>query len=118
MSDKKRSNRNSDDMDPRSGDSQNRETRGGSVWFVIIGVILAVMMSALLFGTNSRAFRYPDLTRLLIEHAKQAEIEENGGTPTIAKVIVASSKDPEILLEYSDLQLVLLGDEEITGIVN
>lgn len=84
---------------------------------MIIGVILAVMMSALLFGQNTRSLRYPDLAKLLVEHAKQKKIEREGGEPETPRVVVDSPKDPKIQLEFSDLQLVLLGDEEITGTV-
>ncbi|QDV83040.1 ATP-dependent zinc metalloprotease FtsH [Planctomycetes bacterium TBK1r] len=117
MSDKKRSNRGSDDQNNRGGDAPSRETRTGGVWLVIIGVILAVMMSALLFGQNTRSLRYPDLAKLLVEHAKQKKIEREGGQPATPRVVVDSPKDPKIQLEFSDLQLVLLGDEEITGTV-
>ncbi|MDV6034012.1 MAG: ATP-dependent zinc metalloprotease FtsH [Phycisphaera sp. RhM] len=117
MSDKKRSNRGSDDQNNRGGDAPSRETRTGGVWLVIIGVILAVMMSALLFGQNTRSLRYPDLAKLLVEHAKQKKIEREGGQPETPRVVVDSPKDPKIQLEFSDLQLVLLGDEEITGTV-
>ncbi|WP_182865827.1 ATP-dependent zinc metalloprotease FtsH [Stieleria mannarensis] len=116
MSDNKRSNRGSDDPNDRR-DAPSRETRTGGVWLVIIGVILAVMMSALLFGQNSRSLRYPDLAKLLIEHAKQKQIEEEGGKAETPKIVVDSPKDPKIQLEFSDLQLVLLGDEKITGTV-
>ncbi|PAY18477.1 AAA family ATPase [Rhodopirellula sp. SM50] len=117
MSDKKRPNRGSDDQNNRGGDAPSRETRTGGVWLVIIGVILAVMMSALLFGQNTRSLRYPDLAKLLVEHAKQKKIEREGGEPETPRVVVDSPKDPKIQLEFSDLQLVLLGDEEITGTV-
>ncbi len=117
MSDKKRPNRGSDDQNDRGGDAPSRETRTGGVWLVIIGVILAVMMSALLFGQNTRSLRYPDLAKLLVEHGKQKKIEAEGGQPETPRVVVDSPKDPKIQLEFSDLQLVLLGDEEITGTV-
>ncbi|QDV43106.1 ATP-dependent zinc metalloprotease FtsH 4 [Stieleria neptunia] len=117
MSDKKRSNRGSDDQNERGGDAPSRETRTGGVWLVIIGVILAVMMSALLFGQNTRSLRYPDLAKLLVEHGKQKKAEREGGQVETPRVVVDSPKDPKIQLEFSDLQLVLLGDEEITGTV-
>ncbi|MCS7470255.1 ATP-dependent zinc metalloprotease FtsH [Stieleria sp. ICT_E10.1] len=117
MSDKKRSNRGSDDQSNRGGDAPSRETRTGGVWLVIIGVILAVMMSALLFGQNTRSLRYPDLAKLLVEHGKQKKVEREGGQAETPRVVVDSPKDPKIQLEFSDLQLVLLGDEEITGTV-
>ncbi|MCO8121929.1 ATP-dependent zinc metalloprotease FtsH [Stieleria sp. TO1_6] len=117
MSDKKKTHRDSRDRDPKGGDPKHHETRSGGVWFVIIGVILAVMMSALLFGNGSRALRYPDLVQLLSEHAKQQEVLEAGGDPPVPTVVVASPKDPKLKLEFSNLQLVQLGDEEITGTV-
>lgn len=117
MSDKKRSNRGSDDQSNRGGDAPSRETRTGGVWLVIIGVILAVMMSALLFGQNTRSLRYPDLAKLLVEHGKQKKVKREGGQAETPRVVVDSPKDPKIQLEFSDLQLVLLGDEEITGTV-
>lgn len=117
MSDKKRSKRGSDDQDSRSGDSSSRETRGGGVWLVIIGVIFAVMMSALLFGPNPKPFRYPDLAKLLVEHAAQQQIAEDGGETKTPTVIVDSPKESDVQWEFSDLKLVLLGDEKITGSV-
>ncbi|KAA5543645.1 ATP-dependent zinc metalloprotease FtsH [Roseiconus nitratireducens] len=118
MSDKKKSNKNLSDLDPRGGgDGRPNETRGGGVWFVIIGVILAVLLSAMLFGNGSRPLRFPDLARLLAEHAEQRRIAEAGGETATPSIIVPSPKDPRVQLEYSDLQLVQLGDEEITGTV-
>ena len=116
MSDKKRPHRGSDDHDSR-GEGHGRDPRGGGVWLVIIGVVLAVMMSAMLFGQTRRTFRYPDLAQLLAEHAKQTAIEKEGGEAETPKIVVSSAKDPKIELEFSNLKLVLLGDEEITGTV-
>ena len=117
MSDKKRPRSGSDDQDSRGNDGASREPRGGGVWLVIIGVVLAVMMSALLFGNGSRPLRYPDLARLLNKHAEQLKVAEDGGKAETPRIIVASPRDAKVQLEYSNLQLVLLGDEEITGTV-
>jgi cell division protease FtsH len=118
MSDhKKRPKRDSDDLDPRGGEPQHRETRNGGVWLVIIGVVLAVMVSALLFGKTSKSLRYPDLTELLRRHAERQSNPENGES-AVPKIVVDHPKDPNIQVEFSNLQLVLLGDDEISGVVD
>ena len=117
MSDNPRKNSGADKPEPRNNDTGPRETRSGGVWFVIIGVILAVMISAMLFGNNPKKISYPDLTALLQEHARLKDATTEDGTPEVAKVVVDSPKDNGVKWEYSDLQVVLLGDEKITGTV-
>ena len=115
MSDKKRSGRQSDDTEPRGGDSNPRETRGSGVWLVIIGVVLAVLMSAMLFSDGPKSLRYPDLAQLLVEHAKNKQAAARGDETKPPKIIVDSRTDSRVLHEYSDLKVVFLGDEKITG---
>ncbi|MGI9466941.1 MAG: hypothetical protein ACR2OA_07465, partial [Rubripirellula sp.] len=63
MSDDKQ--RNSNGSEPRSG---------GNVWFVLIAIVSAVLLSAFLFGGSDMRLRYPDLMKLLaaMAEAKQA----------------------------------------------
>jgi cell division protease FtsH len=118
MSDNKKSDRDRGDSDSRRGNEpRNNETRGGGVWLVIAAVIVMVLLSALLYGNSSRSLRYPDLTRLLEKHAEQREIAEAGGETEVPTIVVPSEKNPDTKLEFSDLQLVELGDDEITGVV-
>ena len=64
MSDDKQ--RNSNGSEPRSG---------GNVWFVLIAIVSAVLLSAFLFGGSDMRLRYPDLMKLLaaMADAKQAD---------------------------------------------
>ena len=65
MSDDKQ--RNSNGSEPRSG---------GNVWFVLIAIVSAVLLSAFLFGGSDMRLRYPDLMKLLaaMAEARQADI--------------------------------------------
>ncbi|MEL6104412.1 MAG: ATP-dependent zinc metalloprotease FtsH [Planctomycetota bacterium] len=102
------------DLEPR--DHRPQDARGSGVWFVLIAVILLVLFSALLYRTTSKDLRYPDLTRLLKEHVKLKD-QVPGPDAKKPAIIVPSPDDSDVQLEYSDLQMVLLGDEEITGSV-
>ena len=73
----------------------------GGVWLVIIAVILAVMVSALLFGNNPQHMRYPDLVRLLVRHGEVRETASQDDEPQAARIIVQSAKDSRVQHELS-----------------
>ena len=82
MSDDKQ--RNSNGSEPRSG---------GNVWFVLIAIVSAVLLSAFLFGGSDMRLRYPDLMKLLaaMAEARQADsdlvpLTEQGNPETNLKV--------------------------------
>ncbi|TWU01139.1 ATP-dependent zinc metalloprotease FtsH [Stieleria varia] len=101
--------------DSNRGEGKGNETRGsGSVVFVLIAVVCAIVASAFLMGNNTNRIRYPDLERLLREHAETLASSNPTNRP---KIETASTQDPAVVVEYSDLQSVLLGDETITGTV-
>jgi cell division protease FtsH len=88
MSDDKQ--RNSNGSEPRSG---------GNVWFVLIAIVSAVLLSAFLFGGSDMRLRYPDLMKLLaaMAEAKQADnalmgISDPGNTESVAQVDEAGTK--------------------------
>lgn len=71
MSDRQSPEKNSGN-EPRSNDSRGPETRSGSVWIVIGFVILAVLVSMMLFD-DTKTLPYPELTNLLQEHGRVSE---------------------------------------------
>ncbi len=82
MSDDKQ--RNSNGSEPRSG---------GNVWFVLIAIVSAVLLSAFLFGGSDMRLRYPDLMKLLaaMAEARQADsdlvpLNDQGNPETNLKV--------------------------------
>ncbi|MGI9445789.1 MAG: ATP-dependent zinc metalloprotease FtsH [Rubripirellula sp.] len=82
MSDDKQ--RNSNGSEPRSG---------GNVWFVLIAIVSAVLLSAFLFGGSDMRLRYPDLMELLaaMAEARQADsdlvpLNDQGNPATNLKV--------------------------------
>ena len=82
MSDDKQ--RNSNGSEPRSG---------GNVWFVLIAIVSAVLLSAFLFGGSDMRLRYPDLMKLLaaMAEARQADsdlvpLNDQGNPATNLKV--------------------------------
>ena len=74
MSDDKQ--RNSKGPEPRSG---------GNVWFVLIAIVSAVLLSAFLFGGSDMSLRYPDLMKLL---AAMAEARSSDDLLTSADEVV------------------------------
>ncbi|MCD0458939.1 ATP-dependent zinc metalloprotease FtsH [Roseiconus lacunae] len=126
MSEKKRSSRDPEDKESRGknstgkdsrGDGPSRETRGSGVWLVIIAVVVAVMLSATMFNNNEIQMPYPVLERLLEAHAEANTGGNQGENAGVPKVVVDSPSDPSEKWEFSDLQLVLLGENKITGTV-
>ncbi|QDT12768.1 ATP-dependent zinc metalloprotease FtsH 4 [Planctomycetes bacterium K23_9] len=133
---------------PKDKDGRNGESGGGSnVWMVLIAVTTVVLLSAFLFGGNERQMRYPDLEQLLREHAKVAEVAPAADSPAadstnaqspavqspavqspavqsesapaaVPTIVVTSSKNPKVQLEYSGLENVLVADDIVTGVVN
>ncbi|MEO1526501.1 MAG: ATP-dependent zinc metalloprotease FtsH [Planctomycetota bacterium] len=103
------------DLEPR--ENRPQDARGGGVWFVMIAVIVLVVFSALLYRTSPEDLRYPDLTRLLQAHATLKQDVSAEAKDKVAKIIVTSPTDKDEQLEFSELQMVLLGDDEITGVV-
>ncbi|MDC0316893.1 ATP-dependent zinc metalloprotease FtsH [bacterium] len=88
MSDDKQ--RNSNGSEPRSG---------GNVWFVLIAIVSAVLLSAFLFGGSDMRMRYPDLMKLLaaMAEAKQADeplppVNDQSKTGSNPKVDEAGTK--------------------------
>jgi cell division protease FtsH len=79
MSDDKQ--RNSNGSEPRSG---------GNVWFVLIAIVSAVLLSAFLFGGSDMRLRYPDLMKLL---AAMAEAKQAGNVLTPPDSQSTSSAD-------------------------
>ena len=73
MSDDKQ--RNSNGSEPRSG---------GNVWFVLIAIVSAVLLSAFLFGGSDMRLRYPDLMKLLAAMAEANQSDNVLSTPTAA----------------------------------
>lgn len=73
MSDDKQ--RNSNGSEPRSG---------GNVWFVLIAIVSAVLLSAFLFGGSDMRLRYPDLMKLLAAMAAANQSDNVLITPTAA----------------------------------
>lgn len=63
----------SDDKQKNSNGSEPRS--GGNVWFVLIAIVSAVLLSAFLFGSSDMRLRYPDLMKLLaaMAEARQAD---------------------------------------------
>ena len=118
--------------------SSSDSNGGGNVWMVLIAVTGVVLLSAFLFGGNTRNLRYPDLQNLLRAHAKvgaskaapsvatenaeavATDVDEDGADQNEAvqpKIVVTSSKNPNVLLEFSNLLNVAVGDESISGFV-
>ena len=88
MSDDKQ--RNSNGSEPRSG---------GNVWFVLIAIVSAVLLSAFLLGGSDMRMRYPDLMKLLaaMAEAKQADeplppVNDQSKTGSNPKVDEAGTK--------------------------
>ena len=88
MSDDKQ--RNSNGSEPRSG---------GNVWFVLIAIVSAVLLSAFLFGGSDMRLRYPDLMKLLaaMAEARQADnplmpLNDQGNLESSPKVDEAATK--------------------------
>ena len=112
--------------------NQGNETRpGGNVWLVLIVVVALVLLSAFLFGNTDRRLRYPDLTALLelnaqanqsanaaAEAADATEADENTAPLEEPKIVVAWTKNPEMLIEYSKLRNLEIADGMITGQVS
>ncbi len=88
MSDDKQ--RNSNGSEPRSG---------GNVWFVLIAIVSAVLLSAFLFGGSDMRLRYPDLMKLLaaMAEARQADtalapLNDQGSPGSNLKVAEAGAR--------------------------
>ncbi|MEM6472343.1 MAG: ATP-dependent zinc metalloprotease FtsH [Planctomycetota bacterium] len=75
------------------------------------------MLSALLFSNAKHSIRYPDLTNLLQAHVDRKDAAAKGEPTGDALIVVESSKNPKVQLEFSNLKLLELADDEITGIV-
>ena len=60
--------RNSNGSEPRSG---------GNVWFVLIAIVSAVLLSAFLFGGSDMRLRYPDLMKLLAAMADDRQADKS-----------------------------------------
>ena len=128
--------------DDQQGDS-NREQRnenrgGGSVWLVLGGLLSFVLIAGLLYGKAPQPMPYPDLLELLRLHAEaqkaatevaaventdqptlDSDAQDSTAKPTATKIAIEvnSKLKPDVLLEYSDLQRVDIGDDLITGTV-
>lgn len=80
------------DKKERKGNNSNPENRNGNVWLVLAGITAAVLLSAFLFGTGNRPFRYPDLIALLRVEAKaHAEAKARAQSQTAAQALSDTS---------------------------
>lgn len=87
----------SDDKQRNSNGSEQRS--GGNVWFVLIAIVSAVLLSAFLFGGSDMRLRYPDLMKLLaaMAEARQADnplmpLNDQGNLESSPKVDEAATK--------------------------
>ena len=127
----------SDDQQRNQNSSESRG--GGNVWLVLVAIVSAVLLSAFLFASSDHILRYPDLMALLqrmadarpaspdlssattdsaeVTDSTQAMSASRSAQPTTAKIVVSSRKTAETLVEYSELQDILVSDGAITGTV-
>lgn len=83
-------------MSEKNPDSRS----GGNVWFVLILITGAVLVSAFLFGSNDRRMRYPDLIALL-EKAAEAKsgaatnVQVESGESGEAEDVADSDSEPQ-----------------------
>lgn len=123
------------DHNSRNG---NESRSGGNVWLILLLITSAVLVSAFLLGNTDQRLRYPDLVNLLkmsadaqnsetasadgaaaatLSPGGQSTTVETESDPSKPKLIVASTKNTDIKIEYSDPKDILVSDEAITGTV-
>ncbi len=110
-----------ENKDPENKESgsepKNGDPKGNGTWMVVFGIISLVVVSAMLFGNADKRMRYPDLISLLNKHADVAASEastENSPEPAAA-IVVTSTQNPKVEVEFSDLTQVDIADDVITG---
>ncbi len=129
----------SDKKERKSGSTP--DNRGGNVWLVLAAIVAAVLLSAFLFSSTPKRLRYPDLIALLraeaqtrtgrtiaptaeaaIPEAKTSDAPSVAGqaasslaAPVHPHIVVSSTSDPDVLIEYSQLREIEVADDSITG---
>ncbi len=99
------------------------DSRNGNVWFVLIAFVSGVMLLAFLFGRSDPQLRYEDLISLLNKTAdyKQqlAESKDDDESSKLEppKIVVKSNANPEITIEFSELDEIRVSEGIITGMV-
>ena len=99
------------------------DSRNGNVWFVLIAFVSGVMLLAFLFGRSDPQLRYEDLISLLNKTAdyKQqlAESKDDDESSKLEppKIVVKSNANPEITIEFSELDEIRVSEGLITGMV-
>ena len=95
------------------------ESRNGNVWFVLIAFVAGVMLLAFVFGRPDPTLRYDDLITLLEKTAeyKQQLADDSSGSapPELPKIVVPSPTNPEVMIEFSQLDDIRVSEGLITG---
>lgn len=128
------------DSDHRKTSSGDGESWGGSVLWIMLGIVGAVIVGAYLFGNQSKRIRYPDLERLLQVTRYESygsnvlvEIPAAGESDPLEKVdsfgerdaidlplgtiVVPSPNNANIFWEFSQPRDIRVADRSITGLV-
>ncbi|MEM1224373.1 MAG: ATP-dependent zinc metalloprotease FtsH [Planctomycetota bacterium] len=108
----------SDESKP--GKTPSGENRGGgNIWFVLVAVVAAVMLSAFLFSDDRKRLAYPSLVALLEAQAEQLDadgtVAEGADVAKQPSIIVPSSINPNVQVELSRVSDILVADDRITG---
>ena len=96
----------------------NGENRGGgNVWLVLAAVTCAVLFCAYLFGSDKQQLRYPDLMALLEAQGDALEAgKANPGSEVSTPIIeVTSTRNPDVIWEFSDANMIDVADDMVTG---
>ncbi len=72
----------------RKQGSANEPRGGGNLWFVLLIIVGAVLLSAFVFGNNPRRLRYPDLLALLekeaeVHKSRSSDAAKDAGDPSL-----------------------------------
>ncbi len=122
------------------------EPRNSGVWFVLVALVGAILLSGYLMNSGAHRLRYPDLVRLLeethfqsygssklasapqtkpapaagttVDGTSQADENPSGkGRVGAGKIVVPSARNADALVEYSRPQSIYLAETLISGTV-
>ncbi|XZE52120.1 ATP-dependent zinc metalloprotease FtsH [Planctomycetaceae bacterium SH139] len=112
--------------DQRRNSGSNQERNSAGIIWVLVAVGLAVAAIAFLFSSSTRRIRYPDLLRLVEETRYESwgsrELAVEGLPIPLdgiadGTIVVPSTSNPEIRIEYSRPNNLQVTEEEILGTV-
>lgn len=106
------------DPDRRKNNSNDNESRGGSVLLVLLAIVGVVILCAYLIGDNTKRLRYPDLERLLQATKYETYGSDELVADTTGVIVVPSENNPKATVEFSLPQNIKVSQTGVTGRVH